>query len=115
MPKKFSRRNLGSLLLATFVLIAASAQSPQAQTARKAEIKIDNFAFGPGTLTVSPGTAVTWTNRDDIPHSVVEINNLFHSPALDTNGTYSFTFNQPGTYDYVCGLHPHMKGKIIVK
>lgn len=113
MLKKFSRRDLGPLLLATMMVTAASTDSVRAQ--EKAAINIDNFAFAPDTLTISRGTTVTWTNRDDIPHSIVEINNLFHSSAFDTNGTYSFTFNQTGTYDYVCGLHPHMKGKIIVK
>ncbi len=58
---------------------------------------------------------MTWDNHDDIPHSVVEKNKLFRSKALDTDDSYSFTFTQAGTYDYFCGLHPHMVGKIIVK
>lgn len=114
MQKKFSRRNLG-LLLATAITAAAGGASLHAQNAEKATINIDNFAFGPDTLIVSRGTTVTWTNRDDIPHSIVETNGLFRSRALDTDGSYSFTFMQAGTYDYICGLHPHMKGKIIVK
>lgn len=115
MLKNFSRRNFGLLLLATAMATFASAASLRAQGAEKAAIHIDNFAFGPDTLTVSRGTTVTWTNRDDIPHSIVEVNGLFRSRALDTDGSYSFTFAEPGTYDYICGLHPHMKGKIIVK
>lgn len=114
MLKKFSRRNFGLLLLAATMTVA-SAASLRAQGAEKAAINIDNFAFGPDTLTISPGTTVTWTNRDDIPHSIVEVNDRFRSKALDTDGSYSFTFTQSGTYDYICGLHPHMKGKIIVK
>jgi plastocyanin len=81
----------------------------------KAKVTIDNFTFVPAELTVSVGTTVTWDNHDDIPHSVVEKNKLFRSKALDTEESYSFTFAQAGTYDYFCGLHPHMVGKIIVK
>ena len=80
-----------------------------------AKVTIDNFTFAPAELTVSVGTTVTWDNHDDIPHTVVEKNKLFRSKALDTGDSYSFTFTQSGTYDYFCGLHPHMVGKIIVK
>ena len=83
--------------------------------AEDAKVTIDNFTFEPAELTVSVGTTVTWQNRDDIPHSVVEKNKLFRSKALDTDDSFSFTFSQPGIYDYFCGLHPHMVGKIIVK
>ena len=85
-----------------------------------ATVKIDNFFFQPDALTVSPGTKVTWTNEDDIPHLVVEVPSkngdpLFRSPALDTDDSFSFTFAEPGEYDFFCALHPHMVGKIIVK
>jgi plastocyanin len=80
-----------------------------------AKVTIDNFTFAPAALTVSLGTTVTWINHDDIPHTVVEKNKVFRSKALDTDDSYSFTFTQAGTYDYFCGLHPHMVGKIIVK
>jgi amicyanin len=79
------------------------------------EIKIDNFTFGPPELTIAAGMTVTWVNHDDIPHSVVDKNKAFRSKALDTNNSFSFTFANAGTYDYFCGLHPHMTGKIIVK
>ncbi|HEY4863203.1 MAG TPA: cupredoxin family copper-binding protein [Xanthobacteraceae bacterium] len=81
----------------------------------KAKVTIDNFTFAPAELTISVGTTVTFDNHDDIPHSVVEKNKLFRSKALDTDESYSFTFTSAGTYDYFCGLHPHMVGKIIVK
>ena len=76
---------------------------------------IDNFTFGPPELTVAVGTTVKWVNHDDIPHSVVDKNKAFRSKALDTDDAYSFTFASAGTFDYFCGLHPHMVGKIIVK
>src|SRR5579883_1530202 len=83
--------------------------------AAPAEVKIDNFAFGPQALTVAVGATVRWTNRDDIPHSVVSAEGAFKSKALDTDETYSFTFAKAGTYAYFCGLHPKMTGKIVVQ
>ena len=78
-------------------------------------IKIENFTFNPAELIIKPGTTVTWQNADDIPHSVMTENNAFHSKPLDTDETYSMTFKDAGEVVYFCGLHPHMKGKIIVK
>jgi plastocyanin len=78
-------------------------------------VTIDNFTFGPKELTVAVGTTVKWVNHDDIPHTVVEKNTAFRSKALDTDDSYSFTFASAGSFDYFCGLHPHMVGKIIVK
>jgi amicyanin len=78
-------------------------------------VTIDNFVFTPPEVTVAVGTTVKWVNHDDIPHTVVDKNRNFRSKALDTDNEYSFTFASAGTYDYFCGLHPHMQGKIIVK
>jgi plastocyanin len=80
----------------------------------EASVGIDNFAFTPETLTVKPGVNVTFVNHDDIPHLVVAVDGKYRSKALDTNDKYSITFDKPGEYAYFCGLHPHMKGKIIV-
>jgi amicyanin len=92
----------GMLLLAATPVWAADA------------VKIGNFTFGPQDLKVKAGTTITWTNEDDIPHTVVSPNN-FRSKVLDTDGTYSFTFTTPGTYKYFCSLHPHMTGTIVVE
>jgi len=78
-------------------------------------VTIDNFTFTAPELTVAVGTTVKWVNHDDIPHTVVEKNKAFRSKALDTDDSYSYTFASAGTFDYFCGLHPHMVGKIIVK
>jgi plastocyanin len=78
-------------------------------------VTIDNFTFTPKELTVAVGTKVKWINHDDIPHNVIEKNTSFRSKALDTDDEYSYTFASAGTFDYFCGLHPHMQGKIIVK
>lgn len=89
------------------------AASPAGATA--AEVKIDNFSFTPATLTVSAGTTVTWTNRDDIPHTVVSDDKSIKSKTLDTDEKFTFTFSKPGSYSYFCSLHPKMKGSIVVQ
>jgi len=78
------------------------------------QVTIDNFTFNPGAVTVSVGTKIVWENNDDIPHSIVETKGKFHSAALDTEDKFSFTFDQAGTFEYFCGLHPHMTGKVVV-
>jgi amicyanin len=78
-------------------------------------VTIDNFSFTAPELTVAVGTTVKWVNHDDIPHNVVAANKAFRSKPLDTDDAYSFTFASAGSYDYFCGLHPKMQGKIIVK
>ena len=80
-----------------------------------AQIKIDNFTFGPTSLTVSSGTTVTWINNDDVPHTVVSDDKVFKSKALDTDDKFSYTFTKPGTYNYFCSVHPKMTAKIVVK
>jgi amicyanin len=83
-------------------------------SAEEVAVKIGNFTFGPQELKVKTGTTVTWTNDDDIPHTVVSQNN-FRSKVLDTDGKYTFTFTTPGTYKYFCSLHPHMTGTVVVE
>ena len=85
------------------------------QKAETTEVKIDNFSFGPATLTVAVGTSVTWTNRDDIPHTVVSTDGAFKSKVLDTDEKFSFTFSKAGTYPYFCSIHPKMTGKVIAQ
>ena len=80
-----------------------------------ATVKIENFTFNPPELIVKPGTKVTWQNADDIPHSIVADSGAFHSKPLDTGEDYAMTFAEAGEVVYFCGLHSHMKGKIIVK
>ena len=92
----------------------SSLNAQQAQAAN-VEVKIDNFSFGPATITVAAGTTVTWTNRDDIPHTVVNDNKLFKSKVLDTDEKFSYTFDKPGTYPYFCSIHPKMTGKVVVQ
>ena len=76
---------------------------------------IDNFSFSPASITVPAGTTLTWTNRDDIPHTVVSDDQKFKSKALDTDEKFSFTFAEPGTYSYFCSIHPKMVAKVVVE
>jgi plastocyanin len=79
------------------------------------DVKIDNFAFTPATLTVKAGTQITWTNGDDIPHTVVSDDQSFKSKVLDTDEKFTFTASKPGTYSYFCSIHPKMTGKLVVE
>jgi plastocyanin len=99
------------LLLAGSPSVTANDQS----SAATSEVKIDNFSFGPQTLTVPVGATVTWTNRDDIPHTSVSTDGVFKSKVMDTNETFSYTFAKAGTYPYYCSIHPKMTGQVVVK
>ncbi|MEK0085352.1 cupredoxin domain-containing protein [Benzoatithermus flavus] len=75
-------------------------------------VRIDNFAFAPAALTLPVGSAVTWVNGDDIPHTVTSADHAFGSAVLDKDGQFTMHFAQAGTYRYYCRLHPHMTGTI---
>src|SRR5204863_9615601 len=95
--------------------LALAAAEPSSQPAD--QVVIDNFRFEPQVLTVSPGTTVTWINRDDVPHTATATGKPreFASKALDTDEKFSHTFKTAGIYPYFCAVHPHMTGKVIVK
>ena len=101
-------RSLGLAVAATILLGIASAQ------AEELKVTIDNFTFTPAQLTVKVGDTVTWTNHDDIPHTVVSAGK-FRSKPMDTENTFTFTFTSAGDYKYFCSLHPHMSGMIKVE
>ena len=105
-------------LVITIGATGTSHHNPMVNAQQKpetAEVKIDNFSFGPGTLTVPAGTTVTWTNRDDIPHTAVSTEGAFKSKVMDTDEKFSYTFTKPGTYSYFCSIHPKMTGKVVVQ
>jgi plastocyanin len=79
------------------------------------QLTIENFNFAPADITVAPGTTITWTNNDDVEHTVTASDNSFGSKALETGAAYSFTFSQPGTYSYFCSIHPFMTGRVTVQ
>jgi plastocyanin len=108
ITQSFARRAT-RLIVATLALGAVSAVA-----ADESAVAVDNFAFAPAALSVKAGTRVVFVNHDDIPHSVVAADGSFRSKALDTDDRFTMTFDKPGEYSYYCGLHPFMKGKIIV-
>jgi plastocyanin len=120
--KNMTRKSMRVAGLAMPVMIAVllfagspSVTANDQPSAANAEVKIDNFSFGPETLTVAVGTTVTWTNRDDIPHTVVSTDGVFKSKVRDTDEKFSYTFSRAGTYPYYCSVHPKMTGKIVVQ
>ena len=98
-------------VLVFWTAAAGAGEGPRSEE----QVKIDNFSFIPGTLTVKAGTMVTWINKDDVPHTVVSTTKKFSSHVLDTDDKYAHTFTDPGTYEYYCSVHPHMKAKVIVQ
>jgi len=101
-------------MLAAVSLVVTSAPIAAA-TPDGAEVVIKDFMFAPMDVKVKAGARVTWTNKDDEPHTVVSDTGLFRSSALDTNENFSFEFDKPGTYHFVCSIHPKMVGTITVE
>jgi plastocyanin len=116
MIRSFDQRRLGAWMGVIAMGAAAVLYFGAIMLAWADEVTvgIDNFAFVPEVLNVKPGVTVTFVNHDDIPHLVVATDGKYRSKALDTNDKFSIAFDKPGEYAYFCGLHPHMKGKIIV-
>jgi plastocyanin len=112
-PGRLARRELLRRVLGGLALLPLGVAAVRAEDA-KAEVKIDNFAFSPAVLKVKKGTEVTWTNEDDIPHTVVAVGSNLRSKTLDTDQTFVYRFDKVGTFNYICALHPHMKGQVVV-
>ena len=104
-----------SIVLAAGALCLASAASSQPANAPATVITIKNFDFSPMTTTIPVGGSVTWTNMDGEIHTVVSLDGTFRSVALDQGDSFTFRFTKPGTYAYLCSVHPQMKAQIIVK
>ena len=106
---------------AFLALVAAGALAQQAPPAQQvaavgeAEISIQAFQFVPAILTVKAGTAVTWMNHDEEPHNVVSLDRVFRSKAIDGGEKFTASFDKPGTYKYICAVHPQMRGQIVVQ
>jgi amicyanin len=115
-PGGIARRLLLRHALGAGVVVVIAGRAALAATeAADAQVVIDNFTFSPSPLTVKVGATVTWANHDDMPHSVVFPTLKLKSPAMDTDDTFKHTFDQAGTFDYVCGLHPFMHGQVVVQ
>jgi plastocyanin len=110
---------IAAFLLAALVL-AACGGTTSGGTGGKAEVVMKNTTFQPGEITVSAGTTVTWTNEDPTAHTVTSgtrdnPTGLFDSGNVGSGQSFSFTFDQPGTYNYFCRIHAGMKGTVIVE
>ena len=121
-PNSARRLACLALLLAMPIALAAAqaasapaSATPAAPAGAPGIVIARDFMFAPLTVTIPAGTTVTWTNRDDEAHTVVSATGLFRSSALDTNESFSFRFDKPGTYHYACSIHPRMVGTIVVQ
>jgi plastocyanin len=105
------------LMAPTLATILSPLCATAAYTGAVNEIKISahNFMFAPTTIAVRAGATVTWTNMDQEPHTVVSDMGLFRSGAMDTDESFTFKFEKPGTYHYTCSIHPSMVGTIVVQ
>lgn len=109
-----SDRRMLCRVIGSAVMIAVTVGSRMAMAAVDSQVTIDNFKFSPTPLKVPVGATVTWVNRDDIPHTIVCPALNVRSHPLDTDDHFSYQFKQAGTYDYFCGIHPFMKGQVVV-
>jgi plastocyanin len=112
MIRKINRSLPGALSVVALMLVSPAAPAAPPETAR---IAIKDFMFAPMELTTHVGAVVTWVNQDDEPHTIVSATGLFRSGALDTDMSYTFTFDKPGTYRVFCSIHPQMTATIIVE
>jgi plastocyanin len=116
-------RRLLALPLLVMALVACGADDDTGGTAAGAgdaaasgsEVVIKGFSFDPMEIEVASGTTVTWTNEDAAPHTIKHNGDLFpESDELAQGETFSFTYDTPGEYPYICGIHPYMKGTVTV-
>ena len=112
-PLRAARAGLGVVMVG--LLLAYGPCAMAAETKAGTQIEVKDFTFMPTTLTVAVGDKVTWVNKDEEPHTVVSDTGAFRSGAIDTDGSFSYKFDQPGTYHFTCSIHPRMVGTIVVK
>jgi plastocyanin len=98
-----------------FVISLASVKGGTGMAGGQPDVTISGFTFGPGKLTAAAGKPVTWVNGDDSPHQVTITGVPARGPVMTKGQSYAHTFASAGTYDYICGLHPQMKGQVEVK
>lgn len=105
-----------SILLIGIVLISGCIGKQITSTASSSQLSvtIKDFKFNPATVIVKAGETIIWTNEDSVQHTAT-FTEKFDSGNLDAGKSFSHTFNEAGTFDYICSFHPYMKGKIIVK
>ena len=110
-----SRRILLAVMSVAVISWMAAGATVHAGPPDTPQVIIKNFMFQPMTVTVKAGAALTWVNKDQEPHTVTSDTGLFRSGALDTDETFAFKFDKPGTYHFLCSIHPQMVGTVIVE
>ena len=114
-----------SIFILTMVVLSAcapqegisggGATSAAGGTSSDGNVNISGFAFEPASVTIKVGGTVTWINKDGVVHTVVADDKSWSSDNLSKGGQYSHKFEAAGTFTYTCGVHPNMKGTVIVK
>lgn len=109
------KRLTGVFLVAIFLVLQALFLTTQAEAATQ-QVMMQNYAYGPASLTVRVGDTVTWMQHDQAPHDVVTTSApvAFRSPQLSSGQSWSYTFTKPGTYSYYCSVHPDMRASVTV-
>lgn len=94
-----------------------STETPVAPASVNGEqpVTISNFSFQPGTVTIRAGTTIVWTNQDTAPHSIAADDGSFSSESLTMNSIHRRVFTTAGSFPYHCGVHPNMRGTIVVQ
>jgi len=109
------RSRLPTLAAICLAALAPLAAHPQPGTPAGPVITIRNFDFAPMSVTVPVGGSVTWRNLDPEPHTVTSTDGVFRSGGIDQGESYTFRFTRPGTYAYLCSIHPQMRAVVVVK
>lgn len=111
--KTLSRLGLAAALALACAAPASFAAEPPPP--KSVTVPIKNFAFMEMSVTVAVGGSVTWKNLDGEPHTVVSTDGLFRSGGLDEGDSFTYKFQKPGVYKYICSIHPRMKASIVVR
>jgi plastocyanin len=105
--RAYARAGIAALFALGLSATGASAQD--------AIVIIKNFMFMPMDIHVAAGSTVTWKNEDEEPHTVTSDAGLFRSGGIDGGGQFSFKFEKPGVYKYLCSIHPQMMATVTVQ
>jgi plastocyanin len=93
---------------------SGNAAAPSGDAVRSAEVEIEDFSYHPDPVTIEEGGKVIWKNRDSAPHTATAADGSFDTGTIEEDKLKSETFKDPGTYEYVCSIHPDMHGTVEV-
>jgi plastocyanin len=93
---------------------SGNAAAPSGDAVRSAEVEIEDFAYRPDPVTIEEGGKVIWKNRDSAPHTATAEDGSFDTGTIEEDKLKSESFKEPGTYAYICSIHPDMHGTVEV-